>query len=447
MADGVDRRNVLLLAHTVLSLRYVREHYDLLASDPRLRFAVARAPDRMSDGVEDGIEQLIKDSRQDPNKAEIARVRFEGAGEVPWDLALFGTHGSRELLGPQVPCVHIQHGLGAGKVAEDDDFTYGPQWVRYPSNTPRAGEPLYDVMLESSYSIRDQAVRNYPPLADRIRVVGDLSVDRLLLADAQRDEYRAALGIAPDQTALLLMSTWGPDGLMGPRGEKGIPLLQRATELGDEYRILLSMHPHLWHGVNQRVSSFWRPRLAQFRDRNVQVCSPEEDWSPYLAAADVGIIDHGSLGLYYGLLRRPSIAVPVPERAINPHAPIAELRAASPLLRDPDRLDATLASTLRSFDPDLAPPRERITAHPGQAAELVLQELYPLMRLPMPSPLPALTRAPLPRPYPLNVPRKGQSPKERKPSRPASRGADPVSPRTPTGRDTPRVRRRPSPPR
>ncbi|MGH3430052.1 MAG: hypothetical protein ACRDQZ_21200, partial [Mycobacteriales bacterium] len=161
---------------------------------------------------------------------------------------------------------------------------------------------------------------------------------------------------------------------------------------------------------------------------------------------DVGIIDHGSLGLYYGLLRRPSIAVPVPERAINPHAPIAELRAASPLLRDPDRLDATLTSTLRSFDPDLAPPRERITAHPGQAAELVLQELYPLMRLPVPSPPPRLARAPLPRPYPLNVPRRSQPAKERKPSRPASRGADPASPRTPTGRDTPRVRRRPSPP-
>ncbi|MGH3429099.1 MAG: hypothetical protein ACRD3Q_15725, partial [Terriglobales bacterium] len=103
MAANADRRNILLLAHTVLSLRYVREHYDLLASDPRLRFAVTRAPDRMSDGVEDGIEQLIKESRQDPDKAEIIRVQFKSAGEVPWDLALFGTHGSRELLDPEVP--------------------------------------------------------------------------------------------------------------------------------------------------------------------------------------------------------------------------------------------------------------------------------------------------------------------------------------------------------
>jgi hypothetical protein len=47
-----------------------------------------------------------------------------------WDLALFGTLGS-EIFFTAGARVHIQHGLGAGKLAGGQDYTYGPKWALF----------------------------------------------------------------------------------------------------------------------------------------------------------------------------------------------------------------------------------------------------------------------------------------------------------------------------
>ena len=46
-----EEPSVLLVAHTVLSLRYVQEHYQLLKDDPRLNFALTQGADDWGAGV------------------------------------------------------------------------------------------------------------------------------------------------------------------------------------------------------------------------------------------------------------------------------------------------------------------------------------------------------------------------------------------------------------
>ncbi|WP_045876457.1 hypothetical protein [Pseudofrankia sp. DC12] len=393
-------KDVLLVAHTRLSTTYVHEYHDLLAADPRLRFWITRAPDRLDGGVTDAVAGLIRDSAD--RGRVVHPISFEQARSQRWDLALFGTHGSRELLRDDVPCVHIQHGIGAGKTALGDDFTYGPTWSLRQGG-PHAGEPLYEIMLESSHAVRARAVRRIPRLADRIQVVGDIVADRLLQTDARRDVYRDALGIEPGQTAVLLISTWGPDGLMGPTGDRGLEFLKEAVRLGDRCRILLSMHPHLWFGAGDSGPELWRRRLTQFAGSGLSICGPDESWMPYLAAADVAIIDHSSLCLYFGLLNRPTIAVPVPAESINPAAPIAALRLASPLLEQPVGLKEAIATAIATFDPRLMPGRADILAHRGASVRRIVTALYPTLGLSPPQSLPDIPPAEPPCPFLLSA--------------------------------------------
>jgi hypothetical protein len=116
------------------------------------------------------------------------------------------------------------------------------------------------------------------------------------------------------------------------------------------------------------------------------VCGPDQDWVPYLAAADVAVLDHGSLGLYWALLARPCVAVPAPAYEMNLTAPLAVLRAASPLAQTPTALRPAVERARSSFDPGVfAAHRRALLAYPGQAEQHARRVLYGLLGLPVPA--------------------------------------------------------------
>lgn len=357
---------MLLVAHTALSLRYVLEHYALLKDDPRLSFAVTQGSDDFGLGVAQTISRL-----------GLPIVAWDDAIADDWDLALFGTHGGEIFFRRTAARAHVQHGLGAGKLVDGDDFTYGPKWALWE------GRPKYDVMIEASHTVQRRAVAACPPLAGIIAVVGDLLADRLLAASMQREQHRAALGIAPDQVAVLFISTWGPHGTM--LGSTGPALLQRVHRLPERYKPLLSMHPHLWQARRLQPQSQWARQLTSLERGRLRTCGPNDSWIPFLAAADVAVIDHSSLGLYFGLLGRPTVAVPVSAHVINPGSQLAALRACSPTLEDPGRLEVTLDLARASYDPHRVADRcGEIVSYPGEAADRTRRLLYHLLTLPEP---------------------------------------------------------------
>lgn len=360
-ATGEPTRRALLVAHTQLSWRYVREHARLLQDDPRIQFAVTRAPDDYGAGV---------DARILRSGYPIVPLR-QAIGQ-PWDLALFGTHGSDVFFGRTTAKVHIQHGIGAGKMVGRSDFTYGSEWALW------RGRPKYTAMLEASRAVRDRAVSACPELAPVITVVGDMASDRLLASLRHREAYRHALGIQPDRTAVLLISTWGQYGLvrrLGPR------LLPAALELGQRYRPMLTMHPHVWNGRHGDINR-WAGKLSAYARAGLRVCGPDEDWVPYLAAADVAVVDHGSLGVYWSQLLRPTVTLPAPEGACVPDSPMSNLGGFTPTLADPDELGKTVEQAMATFDPAaFAKWRGEVVSYPGQAAFRTREVLYRLLGL------------------------------------------------------------------
>lgn len=359
--------DILLVAHTRLSLGYVLDHYRLLAADPALRFTLTRAPDQYSAGVEEMMDAT-----------GLPRLPYCVAVRRPWDLALFGTHGSEIFFTAAAARVHIQHGLGAGKLVQGQDYTYGPKWALWD------GTPKYTLMLEASHAVRRRAVAACPPLADRITVAGDMHADRLLAADRDRDAHRAALGIAPGERAVLITSTFGPNGLLARHG------LALADELlaTPGTRALLTVHPHVWAGRHDHRASL-AAQLAPRAQRGLITCSPGQDWTPFLAAADIAVIDHSSIGLYYALLGRPALAVPVPDSAVNPAAPVAILRALSPALTRPGHLAADISAAAARFDPARTTRLRRdLLSYRGQADARTRAALYRLLGRRAPGPQP-----------------------------------------------------------
>jgi hypothetical protein len=148
--------------------------------------------------------------------------------------------------------------------------------------------------------------------------------------------------------------------------------------------VMLVLHPHLWTGrrdERRRLAELLLPRER----RGLIACGPDQDWRPALAAADVAVIDHSSLALYWALLARPTVAVPVPSHALSLSAPIAVLRAASPLAAEPAELSGAVLSARERFDTrPFAAHQGVIRSFPGQAAERTRAALYRRLLLPLP---------------------------------------------------------------
>jgi hypothetical protein len=80
---------ILLVAHTRLSLGYVLDHYRLLRHGPGLRFTLTRAPDQYPAGVEEMMDG-----------AGLRRVPYCAAVAQAWDLALSAPVGASGLAVP-----------------------------------------------------------------------------------------------------------------------------------------------------------------------------------------------------------------------------------------------------------------------------------------------------------------------------------------------------------
>ncbi|MFI1330636.1 hypothetical protein ACH4U7_10890 [Streptomyces sp. NPDC020845] len=357
-------RAILYVVHNRVSLRTLRRVHRLLADDGRLSFAATLAPDRFGQGCE----------------AEVGRwglplVPFDAATAEPWDLAVFGNHGGAHLFTEAGARVFVPHGVGAGKQALGQDFTYGPDFVL------RSGEPIYTAMFEASEEGRERAEDITPRLAGRIRVVGDLETDEFLAVLARRATARALLGVGPEDLLVLLSATWGDAGMLAWHGPT---LLKSARRLPGHVRVVLKPHPHNWDPRGRP-----RPHLARAlaaAPETVCLVPPWQSWMGAYAAADLAVYDFGSLALRFALRPRPMVAVPAEPGAVTPGSPVDALRAMTPELAAPSLPQALELGLETGAPPGLADLAPRFVSHPGQAAPRTRGALYELLGLAVPGP-------------------------------------------------------------
>ncbi|MFI6097524.1 hypothetical protein ACIA8G_18330 [Lentzea sp. NPDC051213] len=370
-----DLRTVLAVVHTMTSAERVMEAVELLENDWRLQVVFTQAPDAFGNGVAD----LLRST-------EGVVLSWEQAIRERFDLALAAAYGSLHQL--HAPVVVMAHGAGYAKSHRSTTGElrpYGLDSQRLLHN----GKPVADLVVLSHDSQLDVLRDQCREALDVAEVIGDLTFDRLTASLPSRAAYSAALGIAPEQSLVVVTSTWGVDSLFGAHLEVIARLL---TELPpDRFRVAALCHPAIWYGHGPRQVKAW---LADCVDAGLKLFTPELDWRAALVAADHVIGDHGSTTAYAAAIGRPVMLVePPPWLAIADNSPQARLgqlagrlRAAEPLVRQLGD-DADLAS-------EVAP---LVTSRPGKAAAGLRDSCYRLLGLAAPDAHRELTPVRVPR--------------------------------------------------
>ncbi|WP_434101155.1 translation initiation factor 2 [Streptomyces malaysiensis] len=303
-----------------------------------------------------------------------------GGRTVPWSEACGRSYdlivaaspkGDLRLL--RGPHVLIPHGAGFNKSIRDEgpaDSASGldPTYLRRAhDHAPAALHALAHPDQITRLAAAD------PRAARRAKVIGDLTLERVLASTSLRDLYRAKLGTGA-RKLLVLVSTWGPESLV--RQHPGLPARLAAHLPYDEYQLALVIHP------NERslLGTYeLAERLAPALDAGMVLPDPHEEWASVLIAADALVTDHGSAALYYCAAQdRPVVSVHQGGGELIPSSPMGVLLDRIPRLEGAEDIDEALRAYRHGPGRAAA---QAAFAPAGDAVDRLRTEVYGLLGL------------------------------------------------------------------
>ncbi|HEX3790986.1 MAG TPA: hypothetical protein VHW44_24190 [Pseudonocardiaceae bacterium] len=364
-------RKVLVAINSLVAGHRLDDVIGLIETDLHVQVAYTKAPGVFGAGVE-------------------SLIRSFGGLEMPWqqatherfDLAVSAGYEGMDRI--HAPIMVLPHGAGYGKRAPacPDARRAGRRAVYGldPQRLMRDGRLIPARIVLSHRAQRALLASQCPPAAKIAMVAGDPCLDRLAVSLPARADYRAALGIEPDQRLVLIASTWGPHSVIGRNIELVFDVMRELRSR--RYRVGTLVHPAAWaaHGVRQL-----RAWLTDARDAGLMMVDPERDWRPSLLAADYVIGDHGSTTVYAAALGIPVLHNGFPAAEVDPRSPHAWLARHAPTLTRGrplvQQLRTAASAATRTWQEAVL---SRLTSRPGHAHRLLRQEMYRLLGLAVP---------------------------------------------------------------
>ncbi|MBS2539845.1 CDP-glycerol glycerophosphotransferase family protein, partial [Catenulispora sp. NF23] len=246
------------------------------------------------------------------------------------------------------------------------------------------GVPIATAQVLSHFEQLDRFRKAAPTVAHTAVVAGDPCFDRLLESAADRDLYRAALGLRDGRRLVVVNTTWGPRSLFGQQ----LALVERlVAELPvDDYLVAAVVHPNVGHAHGRAEVE----RVLAHARRGGLLLVPPFDWRAALLAADALVGDHGSVPFYAAALGVPTILATFPTDALDPESPIARFAGEAPHLVPGSSLRDQIEKAIHTYTPaEHADVTGSVTSFPGRSLELLRALFYGLLELPEP-PWPAI---------------------------------------------------------
>ncbi|GAB2784658.1 translation initiation factor 2 [Streptomyces daliensis] len=325
-----------------------------------------------------------------------------GGRTVPWSEACDDSYdlivaaspkGDLRLL--RGPRVLVPHGAGFNKTIRSEGSAHAasgldPAYLRRAhDHAPAALHALAHPEQVTRLATAD------PRAARRAKVIGDLTLERVLASAPLRERYRAALGTGAREL-LVLASTWGPESLI--RRHPGLPAQLAAHLPYDEYQLALVIHPNERSSLGKYELA---ERLAPALDAGMVLPDPHEEWASTLIAGDALVTDHGSAALYYCAARdRPVVSVHPGGGELIPGSPMGVLLDRIPRLESTGNIAENIADALRAYRPGPGHAAAQAAFAPvSDAMDRLRREVYALLGLAppghdvtprlLPSPVPA----------------------------------------------------------
>jgi hypothetical protein len=227
--------------------------------------------------------------------------------------------------------------------------------------------------LEQGIISRDAAV-----------LVGFPKIDALVNGGYNSAAIRERLGLDTQRRTAIYAPTWSPASSLHLAGEAIVASLVEAG-----WNVILKPHARSLDPEERYSGGIdWRQRLRSIEVPGRVVLCEDSDASPLLAASDLMVTDHSSIGFEFCLLDRPVIVFDAPDLArvarINPER-IAELRSAARVVGEATLIGA--AANEEMDHPERLRAERRAAAQPlfhepGSATDRALGLLYSVLDLP-----------------------------------------------------------------
>jgi hypothetical protein len=219
---------------------------------------------------------------------------------------------------------------------------------------------------------------------DAAVLVGFPKIDGLVNGRYDGAAVRAGLALETHRRTAIYAPTWSPASSLHIAGEAIV-----ASLVGAGWNVILKPHARSLD-PDERYSGGidWRTRLRAIEVPGRVVLCEDGDASPLLAASDLMVTDHSSIGFEFCLLDRPVIVFDAPDLArvarINPER-IAELRSAARVVADASIVGCVANEEMEH--PERLRAERRTAARPlfhepGGATERALVLLYSVLELP-----------------------------------------------------------------
>ena len=357
-----DVRRVLVYVRAPMNFVVMAPVYRRMSADPRVKFYFTTSPgaSREADVYSEAGDELSVISAR-----EAKLMKFDAclAADFIW-LSL--PRGTRR--------VQMFHGV-AGKYTNVYD-------------TPEQSARIWDRL----FFINQRRLRNFvrsgalDANSTAARLVGMPKVDCLVDGSLSRNAVLEKLGIDPDRKVVLYAPTWSAHSSLVTMGAE---LVEGLVAAG--YAVIVKLHDRSHdpqHANSGGVN--WVERLGQLLRDSGGHLAMSSDSCPYLAAADVMITDHSSVGFEYLLLDRPLVRIEVPkllaEANVNPEY-VELLAEASLSVRSAGEAVSAVEHGIN--DPaQKSQARKEIATDlfhsAGSATSLAVKELYELLDLEAP---------------------------------------------------------------
>jgi CDP-glycerol glycerophosphotransferase (TagB/SpsB family) len=166
--------------------------------------------------------------------------------------------------------------------------------------------------------------------ADAAVLVGFPKADRLALGGYGASQIRHSLGLDSSRMTALYAPGWSPAGSLHMAGEQIVASLRNSG-----CNVIVKLHPMSFHPAAKYSGGIdWRSRMDAVQEPGRVVHVIESDSSPVMAASDVLVTDHSTVGFEYCLLDRPIVLFDVPDLVriarVNPDQ-VARLRGVARL--------------------------------------------------------------------------------------------------------------------
>jgi CDP-Glycerol:Poly(glycerophosphate) glycerophosphotransferase len=289
-----------------------------------------------------------------------------------WDLYLSADPWTRPRLRRCARLANLFHGV-AGKYDLDN-----------PGHLPIEFQ-AFDRVLFINRDRMDRYIAHGIVQSERAALVGFPKADRLVNGDYDAAATRRRLGLEPARPTALYAPTWSPASSLHLAGEAIV------LALADEgWNVIVKLHPV---SLDREVAKYsggidWRARMAAIERPGQIVHVEDADASPLLAASDLMVTDHSTIGFEFCLLDRPLVVYDAPGLVevarINPER-VRELRSAARVVLGVDGLRQA-ARDARERPHELSAARQRLAAamffEPGTATARAIAVAYELLDLP-----------------------------------------------------------------